>query len=347
MARAPIRTKTVAEQVTVGGSKLHTRLKDIPPPNFERVVSTGSALLDLTISGGRIEGGGVPYGMLMEIFGPSGAGKTSILAEICGSAAVRGGTYDIKDPEARLDEEYSRIYGISINKDNYTRPDTVTAVFDEIWSAVGDPSKNYHVSGIDSLAALSTNLELEKGDKMGMRRAKEFSEALRKTCRMIANNKWLVCCTNQIRQGDGGETTPGGNAFPFYASLRLRIGPSKKGWQVEKGTKLYNKDHKKIIGIRSTVYVRKSSVDEPYRSCDVFIIFGYGVHDVMTNLQFVKDITGDTKYPAVVKSFQAMDHAVAYIEENGLEQRLREEVEKYWNELEDKFKTKRKPKVRF
>lgn len=345
MARRPIATKTVAEQAV---NKIHKRLKSIPDPTFDNVVSSGSLLLDLNISGKRRRGGGIPFGILMEIFGPSGAGKTALLAEICGSAATRGWTYDIKDPEARIDKEYSRIYGVEINKDNYSRPDTVTAVFNELWEGLTKKTgaKQFHVSGIDSLAALSTNLELEKGDKMGMRRAKEFSEATRKTCRMIANNNWLIPCTNQIRQGDYGETTPGGEAIPFYSSLRLRISPAKD-WQITRSRSLHGVDHTKVIGIKSKVYVKKSSIDEPYRDCEIFIVFGYGVHDIMTNLQYVKEMTKNTKYNAVDREYGIMEQAVFHVEKEGLEEPLREEVMKLWYELEDRFKTERKPKMRF
>ena len=209
-------------------------------------------------------------------------------------------------------------------------------------------TKQYHVSGVDSLAALSTNLELEKGDKMGRRRAKEFSESLRKTCRMVANNKWLVCCTNQIRQGDYGEVTPGGEAFPFYASLRLRIGKSKKGWQIERIAKVFGKEQKKVIGVRSSVYVAKSSLDDAYRSCDIFIVFGYGVHDIMTNLQYLKDTRGDTMYICPDgKGIQTIEKAASWIETHSMEAALRKEVIEVWNEVQRAFDKQRKPKVRF
>lgn len=357
MARKPIATKKTVKQqakesakkliesVTSGVENPSAFFNELPPPNSEVTVSTGSLLLDLTIGGRRNTWGGVPTGVIMEVFGPSGAGKTSILAEMCGSAVHRGGTIDIQDPEARLDSEYSQIYGVNIDPTIYSRPDTVNEVFERIWKRANTESP-LHVWGIDSLAALSTKLEMEKDDKMGMRRAKEFSEGLRKTCRMIANNPWIMVCTNQVRQSEHGETVPGGNAFPFYSSIRLRVAPTKD-WQITKTIKFNVKEHTKVIGIKSKVVVKKSSYDDPFRECTFFIIFGYGVHDIMTNLQFLKDTLGVAMYPAVDKEYQSLEQAVKYIEKNNLEAELRKEVVSVWNELQDKLRVDRKPKQRF
>ena len=155
---------------------------------LDKVISTGSSLLDLAISGGRIRGGGIPGGIIIEVFGPSGSGKTAILAELCASAQAKGGDICFLDPEARLDREYCLIYGLSLPDENYYRPDTVTEMFDLIWKWEPPSSGTINVIAADSLAALSTEMEMEDEDKMGMRRAKEFSEGLRKTCRLIANN---------------------------------------------------------------------------------------------------------------------------------------------------------------
>lgn len=356
MARKPIVTKTVQQQqeaekarkliadVTSAVENVNF-FKELPPPNSANTVSTGSLLLDLTIGGKRNEWGGIPAGILMEIYGPSGAGKTSILAEICGSAVHKGGTIDIQDPEARLDHEYAQIYGVHIDPTIYSRPDTVTQVFEHIEGKSATESP-IHIWGVDSLAALSTQLELEKGDKMGMRRAKEFSEGLRKTCRLLANNPWIMVCTNQIRQGDTGETTPGGNAIPFYSSIRLRVAPTRD-WKWTRTVKINNKEHTKVVGIKSFVTVKKSSYDEPFRECTFFIIFGYGIHDIMTNLQFLKDTLGIPMYPAVDKEYKSLEQAVKYIESNNLESELRKEVKEVWNDIQTKFHIDRKPKVRF
>ncbi|MGW8180173.1 MAG: hypothetical protein ACWGQW_15650, partial [bacterium] len=200
---------------------------------LDTCVSTGSTLLDLAISGGVTKEGGVPGGILLEIYGPSSTGKTAVLSELCASAVIRGGDFVFLDPEARLDTSYARIYDVHIDKRNYEAPDTIEQVFDYIY--------NWKPSGVgvnvivnDSIASLSTQLEMETGDKMGMARGKAFSAGLRKTCRMIRKNNWIVACSNQIRQSQWGEVTPGGFGVPFHASLRMRISYAKDKYITKK-----------------------------------------------------------------------------------------------------------------
>ena len=312
--------------------------------DFKKMISTGSTLLDLAISGGRCRNGGIPGGIITEIFGPSGSGKTSILSEIGASVQQRDGEVMFLDPEARLDQEYARIYQIQLAAKNYYRPNTVTEVFEKIFSWQPDNNEAINLIATDSLAALSTELELEKGDKMGMRRAKEFSEGLRKTARIIANNNWIIGCTNQVRDGAYGETTPGGQAIPFYSSLRIRVAQQDK---VIRSTKISNKEVKKVIGIKSTCFIKKSTVDDPYREADIYIVFGYGIDDIRGNLQYMKDMKGNTVYDCIDgKTYQSIDKAIAYIEDNNLETKLRDNVINLWNEIEEKFKTNRQKKDR-
>jgi len=329
--------KEVEEAVKEDGFEEHK-------PVWDKVVSTGSTLLDLAISGKRIRGGGLPGGILVEIFGPESSGKTAVIAEIAASAQARGGEALFLDPEARFDREYARIYGVEINEKYYYRPDTVTETFEIIrnWK----PSKDdvINVVACDSLAALSTQMELDDGDKMGMRRAKEFSQELRKVCRLIANNNWLVVCSNQLRQGDKGEITPGGKAIPYYSSLRIRIAAEEK--LIKQVTLPSGKTIKKVIGIKSKFLIKKSSLDDPFREGYLYIIFGYGIDDVRANLQYIKDMEKLTKYRAVDREFRRMDDAIRYIEENDLYDALREEVINLWESIESKFEVKRKPKPR-
>ncbi len=308
-------------------------------------VSTGSTLLDLAISGGRWKEGGIPGGILVEIYGSAGVGKTAVLLEICSYAQARGGKVKFLDPEARLDMEYSRIYGMNLNKEDYTRPDFVDEVFNEIrkWNPDGD---FINVIACDSLAALSTKQEMEDEDKMGMRRAKEFSEGLRKIMRVIANNNWLLVCTNQIREGQSGKFTPGGKAIGFYASLRIEMKPAHPISQVVKMMKIEGKEYKKVIGIKSECIVKKSIIDDPYRSCYVYVIFGYGIDDIRGNLQWLKDNMKLTKYLAVDKEFVSMEKAIEYIEEMNYEDQLKEMVIDLWNKIEKGFTIKRKGKKR-
>ncbi len=310
---------------------------------FDRVISTGSTLLDLAISGKRRKGGGIPGGLIMEIFGPPGSGKTAILSEIGASAQSRGGQVMFLDPEARLDQEYARIYGIKLDAKDYYRPDTVSQVFEKIYG--WQPKKDgINVIATDSLAALSTELELEKGDKMGMRRAKEFSEGLRKTARIISNNGWIIACSNQVRDGEYGETTPGGQAIPFYSSIRIRVSSVGK---IEKKTVINGKEVKRIVGIESKCFIRKSTVDSPFRECPLSIVFGYGVDSIRDELQYIKTMKGETTYICPDgKSYVSLDKAVSYVEENKLEQQLKSSVIDLWDEVEQHFDLNRPTKVR-
>lgn len=331
----------VVAEITKPVSDLRTGGASVNP------LSTGSTLLDLCIMGKRVPGGGIPGGILCEIYGPSGAGKTALLAEIAASCQAKGGDTRFLDPEARLDQEYTRIYGAELAPENYLRPDTVTDMFEMIWDWKPTDEDKINVVAADSLAALSTKTELEDEDKYGMRRAKEFSEGLRKTCRLIANNNWLVVCSNQIREGPSGEVTPGGRAIPYYSSLRIRIGPPAQNSKITKSANLSNgKKVEKTIGIRSQCIIKKSSVDEPFRMCNISIVFGYGIDDIRENLQYLKDNLGLTKYKAVDQEFMSMEKAIAYVEDNNLQDQLKQEVIDLWTEIESKFKIERTKKVR-
>ncbi len=336
-------TKKESEKEPKEEQNLEIKTGTLLPRPTDHIISTGSTLLDLGISGGRTRGGGLPGGILAEIFGASGSGKTAILVDICASAQEDGGKVRFLDPEARLDKEYAEVYGMHLNKDDYHRPNTVTEMFEHIKNWDTDP-KNINVIGADSLAALSTDLELAKGDKMGMKRAKEFSEGLRKLCRTIADENKLILCSNQVRQGDHGEFTPGGKGVPFYASLRIKIRQIEK---IEKTKKVREKEVKKIIGIESECEIVKNSLDDPFRKIPIFILFGHGIDDVRANIQWLKTIQKLTTYKALDFSYQSLDQAVAYVEKNDLEEALREEVIDLFMEIEDKFKIKRKKKKRF
>ena len=345
--------------------------------NVDSVVSTGSTLLDLAISGKRKRGGGIPGGVLMEIFGRSQSGKTAVMAEIMASAQSLGGSTFLEDPEGRLDEEYTRIYGLTIDKKNYTRPDTVEEIMEAVQTWNPLTPKAINVRGTDSLAALSTELEMSpKGDKMGQKRAKEFSAGFRKSARIIANNNWLWVCTNQVRQGDYGDVVPGGMATAFYASIRMKLNQvdeitrtiklGSKEDASDSSTSKKDKKNKedkkkdeftKIIGIKSEAFVIKT-VDDPYRKVPIYIIFGYGIDDIRGNLQYIKDMTNATVYDCTDgKTYQSLEKAISYfytvdeetnepIEKEDLVNQLRENTIDLWEEIEAKFNSNRSPKRR-
>lgn len=321
------------------------------PTNFDKTISTGSTLLDLAISGGRLERGGIPGGIIVEIFGPSGAGKSALLSELSASTQLRGGHVKFLDPEARLDKAYTQIYGVSINeKFEYSRPNTVSEMFtDEIWNWTPPDNGAINLLAADSLAALSTDMEMDndEGDKMGMRRAKEFSTGLRKTCRLIAEKNWIIACSNQIRMGEGGKaTTPGGMGIPFYASLRIQVKPGYPVSKITKKKKTGKVEESKVMGILSECTIIKSSVDDPWRTAPLSIIFGHGIDTIRDELQYYKDRTGESTYNCIDKTYASMDAALEYIDEYGLQGKVKERTIAFWNEIQNKFKSNRRTKIR-
>lgn len=317
-----------------------------------RVISTGSTLLDLAISGGRIRGGGLPLGILVEIFGPSGCGKTVLLSEIAGAVQRSGGDLTFFDPEARLNQQFARIFGLDTTKLDYKQPSTVTELFQAV--RAWEPRSKKDINGIfaDSLAALSTDLEIDNkdGDKMGMRRAKEFSEELRKTCRVLANEGYLMVCSNQVRVNvDAGiygqkYTTPGGESIGFYSSLRLQ---ARKPSEIKVKEKVAGKEISRTIGVQSEIRVFKSSIWKPYRTASISILFDYGIDDIRENLQFIKDYTKNTMYTlGGEKLAVSLDNSIRMVEERNAEKELKEEVIDLWEMIESKFEVDRKPKQR-
>lgn len=313
--------------------------------SVKKVLSTGSTLLDLAISGNRRRGGGMPGGIIVEVFGPPGAGKTAILAELCASAQIKKGDVKFLDPEGRLDKEYCRIYGMDLEAEDYKRPDLVSEVFEEIWNWKPKSSKTINVIATDSLAALSTEAEMKGTDAYGMKRGKEFSEGLRKTARIIANNNWLIACSNQLRGGPQGDFTPGGKGIPYYSSVRISMYEKDK-IIIKKKIGAKEKEVEKAIGIVSECYIKKSTVDDPYRKVPIYIVFGYGLDDIRGNLQWYKDMTGDTTYDCIDKNYKTMSAAIRFIEHNDLQDELKERVIDLWEDIEQKFATNRKPKER-
>lgn len=321
--------------------------------NTKIMISTGSTLLDLAISGGRKRGGGIPGGILVEISGLESTGKTVLLCEIAGAVERQGGEIMFHDPEGRLNKQFASIFGLHILDENYDTPDTIPEVFAPIrkWK----PENMDVVNGIfaDSLAALSTNLEMEgeEGDKMGMRRGKEFSEELRKTCRILTRNNFLMVCSNQLRENvdrafkfSPKYRTPGGKGIPYYSSLRLstnQIGTLKRK-QTRKG-----KNIEVIHAIVIEVEVFKSSIWHPNRTAQVTIDFDYGIDNIRDSLKYLKSMEGSTIYCIGDRKLdRALDKSIEIVEDEELEDTLRDEVIRIWEEIEEGFKVERKPKKR-
>jgi recombination protein RecA len=368
---AKLSRKAAAEVAEMAGEEVvHVPFE--PIPRFDMMLSTGSTLLDCAITGKRIHGGGVPGGILVEIYGPSGKGKTAIAVEIGASAQAMGGTARFNDPEGRLDQEYASMYGLRLQKDNYAASDTVEEVFEDLvkWFAKDLPANKMHVYICDSLAALSTAAEMEGGDKAGMLRAKAFSQMTRRIARLVSNKNRLVVFTNQIRQkpsmgGFGGptETTPGGEAVKFYASLRMRVGSAVQHNKIIVTKKIRGVEVERPVGINSLVYVAKNSCSSPFMEAQITIIFDYGLDDVRANLEFRKQfevaeeaapedvVEGKSKKMKayVLGDFKTtrLPNAIKYIEDNDLQRQLRSETIDLWKEIDAYFAVDRKPKLRF
>lgn len=345
-----IKTPTLSAQMKAKASKPKIQEEKKLEGNFARVISTGSTLLDLAISGGIKRGGGIPGGVFVEIFGPSSAGKTVLLCEIAGAVQRQGGQVRFDDPEARLNKTFAQLFDLDTDSIEYDTPDKVTEVFENIRKWKPEGKDVIHGTFTDSLAALSTNIEMDNddGDKMGMRRAKEFSEGFRKNARIIAKNNYIMVCSNQVRENqDAGKygakyKSTGGFAIGFYASLRLRATNPEKIW-VKK--MIAGKETKRCIGVETTFEVFKSSIWKPFHSAPVIIIFDYGIDDVRANLQYIKDFTKNTTYQVGdLKLDISMEKSITMIEDQSLEKKLRREVINLWEEIESKFTTERKPK---
>lgn len=322
-------------------------------PDDATLVSTGSTLLDMAISGSRFPRGGLPGGIMVEIFGPSGCGKTVLLSEIAGNVQQLGGEVMFKDPEGRLNGRFAQMFGLKIENTDYSQPDTVTEVFRPLTAWEPKQKKDVvHGIFVDSLAALSTQMEMDDADKMGMRRAKEFSEGCRKTCRILPARNILMVCSNQVRQNnDAGPysekyTTPGGMAIGFYSSVRLRCHSPIK---ITRERDIGARKEKRVIGVQTTIDVYKNSIAAPYQSANVHIQFDYGIDDIRANLEFLKSTSGISTYNVLgdmIKLGNSMERAIKEVEDHEYQKILKDRTIEVWHEVNAKFKVERLSKQR-
>ena len=339
----------------IANEKKESSIWTPPKGTGKFLLSTGSTLVDLAITGRRFRGGGIPFGIFCEIFGASARGKTVKLLEMAGNIQRMGGDYLFIDPEARVNKEFARIFDFNINDDKYKKSATAEEAFDLIrkWKPEG---KGPHAIFMDSLAAFVSDDENEdKGDNFsGARKAKEFSQELRKSTRLIEEKNYLVVATNQVRQILGATAfqkktkATGGEAPKFYASLRLELlKPPSDGKIILKKT-INGVDHTRTAGVQTKVFVEKSTISSPYQSGIMRILFDYGVDDITPNLVYLKRNLKTTTY--VLKGEKigsSITSAINYIEKNNLEKELREEVIDLWTTIQKALTPDRKKKVRF
>ncbi|MDB5168935.1 MAG: Protein RecA [Candidatus Saccharibacteria bacterium] len=272
-------------------------------------VSSGSISLDLAL------GGGIPRGRIVEIYGPESSGKTTLTLHVISEVQRGGGTAAFIDAEHALDPSYAKRIGVDVDNLLLSQPDNGEQALEIVETLVRSNAVDIIV--VDSVAALVPRAEIEgdMGDShMGLQ-ARLMSQALRKLTGVISRSNVTVIFINQIRMKIGvmfgnPETTTGGNALKFYASVRMdirRIGQIKQG--------------EAVVGNRTRVKVVKNKIAPPFREAEFDIMYNQGISksgDIL-DLAVAKDIVekaGAWFAYGEGKIGQGREAAKTYLEEN-------------------------------
>ena len=284
------------------------RLGEAHKVNVE-TISTGSLSLDLAL------GGGIPRGRIIEIYGPESSGKTTVCLHAVAEVQRNGGTAAYVDAEHALDPAYAKRLGVNTDKLLISQPDSGEQALEVVETLVRSNAVDIIV--VDSVAALVPQAEIEgdMGDAhMGLQ-ARLMSQALRKLTGVISRTKCTVIFVNQLRMKIGvmfgnPETTTGGNALKFYASVRMDI---RRISQIKSGDA--------VIGNRARVKVVKNKIAPPFREAEFDIMYNQGISregdvlDLATAREIVNKSGAWFEYDGE-KIGQGREAAKAYLREN-------------------------------
>ena len=282
-------------------------------------INTGALTLDLAL------GGGYPKGRVVEVYGPESSGKTTLTLHAIAEVQKRGGVAAFVDAEHALDPVYAAALGVDIENLLVSQPDTGEMALEIVDQLVRSGAVDIVV--VDSVAALTPRAEIEgeMGDLAVGSQARLMSQAMRKITGNIGKSGCTVIFLNQLRQKIGvtygnPETTTGGNALKFYASVRLDI---RRIQTLKRGTEEY--------GIRAKVKVAKNKVAPPFRIAEFDILFGRGISTLGCLLDLAEE-TGVVTRKGAWYSYegdnigQGRDNTIGWLEQNPSEKETIEQL---------------------